>query len=203
MLKNIRKGFTIVELVIVIAVIAILAGVLIPTFSSVTRNAKKSAAMQQAKNAMEATLALTGGSYPDGTDFVVTESTANGKVKADYWFEYQGNKLTEADSGKPEAYESADGYYAVYFSSKCFEGEKAADNLKASLALLEASIQRVQGMSKFKITATSLGTATSGGYYELTVAEQTGTDACPAASFRIYFTSDIEPSLIIIMGKNY
>ena len=30
-----KRGFTIIELVIVIAVIAILAGVLIPTFSSV------------------------------------------------------------------------------------------------------------------------------------------------------------------------
>lgn len=42
MKKNInKKGFTIVELVIVIAVIAILAAVLIPTFSQVVTNAKK------------------------------------------------------------------------------------------------------------------------------------------------------------------
>lgn len=41
-MKNInKKGFTIVELVIVIAVIAILAAVLIPTFSQVVTNAKK------------------------------------------------------------------------------------------------------------------------------------------------------------------
>ena len=36
-----KKGFTIVELVIVIAVIAILAAVLIPTFSSVIDKANK------------------------------------------------------------------------------------------------------------------------------------------------------------------
>ena len=36
-----RKGFTIVELVIVIAVIAILAAVLIPTFSSLTQKRLK------------------------------------------------------------------------------------------------------------------------------------------------------------------
>ncbi len=45
-----KKGFTIVELVIVIAVIAILAGVLFPTFAGVVENAKKSAAMQEARN---------------------------------------------------------------------------------------------------------------------------------------------------------
>ena len=36
-MKRNKKGFTIVELVIVIAVIAILAAVLIPTFSSLIR----------------------------------------------------------------------------------------------------------------------------------------------------------------------
>ena len=97
MFKNIRKGFTIVELVIVIAVIAILAGVLIPTFSSVTKNAKKSAAQQQAKNGMESILALTGGSYPDGTDFLVSDSAKADGAKLDYWFAYAGNKLVEAE----------------------------------------------------------------------------------------------------------
>ena len=50
MKRNNKKGFTIVELVIVIAVIAILAGVLIPTFANVVGNAKESAALQEAKN---------------------------------------------------------------------------------------------------------------------------------------------------------
>ena len=51
MKKTNKKGFTIVELVIVIAVIAILAAVLIPTFTNVVKKAKISAAMQAAKNA--------------------------------------------------------------------------------------------------------------------------------------------------------
>ena len=45
-----KKGFTIVELVIVIAVIAILAAVLIPTFATVIEKANKSAAMQACRN---------------------------------------------------------------------------------------------------------------------------------------------------------
>lgn len=53
-MKNVmkkNKGFTIVELVIVIAVIAILAGVLIPTFSGIVAKANQSKALQEATNA--------------------------------------------------------------------------------------------------------------------------------------------------------
>ena len=61
MRKNNKKGFTIVELVIVIAVIAILAAVLIPTFASMINKANESKALQEAKNAYTADLALLDG----------------------------------------------------------------------------------------------------------------------------------------------
>ena len=48
--KKNRKGFTIVELVIVIAVIGILATVLVPTFGNVIEKANIAAAKQEAKN---------------------------------------------------------------------------------------------------------------------------------------------------------
>ena len=47
-MKN-KKGFTLVELVIVIAVIAILAGVMIGTFAGVISRANQSKALQKAK----------------------------------------------------------------------------------------------------------------------------------------------------------
>jgi type IV pilus assembly protein PilA len=58
MKKMNKKGFTIVELVIVIAVIAILAAVLIPTFSGVIEKANQSAAMQNAASLFKEALAL-------------------------------------------------------------------------------------------------------------------------------------------------
>lgn len=57
MKRTSKKGFTIVELVIVIAVIAILAAVMIPTFSSVIGKARDSAALQEATAAYKAALA--------------------------------------------------------------------------------------------------------------------------------------------------
>ena len=52
MKRNNKKGFTIVELVIVIAVIGILAGVLIPTFSGIISSANESSRDQKARNAL-------------------------------------------------------------------------------------------------------------------------------------------------------
>ena len=51
---NKKKGFTLVELVIVIAVIAILAGVMIATFSNVVEKANASKAFQEMKSRVDA-----------------------------------------------------------------------------------------------------------------------------------------------------
>lgn len=53
--KN-KKGFTIVELVIVIAVIGILSAILIPTFANLTTEAQKAAKKQQVSDAYTAYL---------------------------------------------------------------------------------------------------------------------------------------------------
>ncbi len=79
-----KKGFTIVELVIVIAVIAILSAVLIPTFSSVIKKANKSNADQAARNAVSAVLTeFDEATIPAEAVFIYTEG--DGKT----YYEYQ------------------------------------------------------------------------------------------------------------------
>ena len=99
MKKNNKKGFTIVELVIVIAVIAILAAVLIPTFTGVTERAKENAAMQNARNAW--TEYMT--EHADKADYeenICIKSTVDDKV---YYFhvkngEFETKAVADHDS---------------------------------------------------------------------------------------------------------
>ena len=89
MKKNNKKGFTIVELVIVIAVIAILAAVLIPTFTGVTERAKESAAMQNARNAWTDYVSANA-DQPDYKEDICIVSTVDDKV---YYFHVVDGKF--------------------------------------------------------------------------------------------------------------
>lgn len=82
-----KKGFTIVELVIVIAVIAILAGVLIPTFATVVTKANQSKAMQEARNEYQAYLAEYAAELDTTKKLVV--------VTGDYAFEVKDGQFDE------------------------------------------------------------------------------------------------------------
>lgn len=131
MKKNNRKGFTIVELVIVIAVIAILAAVLIPTFSNMVSKANDSAALQEARNTY--------------TDYIAENASAmdeDSKVAIlvdDQYFLFEGGKVNDTPVAK-EDFEAANGGtdepktyadYVVYCSEhdwdsadgKCKNGE--------------------------------------------------------------------------------
>jgi len=82
MKKTNKKGFTIVELVIVIAVIAILAAVLIPTFTNVVEKANLSNARQAGRNAYTIALAeeLADGDYDANTYYVKGNTISTSEV---------------------------------------------------------------------------------------------------------------------------
>lgn len=93
--KNNRKGFTTVELVIVIAVIAILATVLIPTFSGLIGKANASGALQTARNAQ--TAIMNQDLMPEVTGETVFKLNDGDVVyicvDEDYWFTLTAGQL--------------------------------------------------------------------------------------------------------------
>lgn len=91
MYRSKRKAFTITELVIVIAVIAILAAVLIPTFSNVVESANKSAAMSNCRMAVAEYISMvTLDDDPDNNDVSGMVFSNDG-----YYFVYMDQKLAE------------------------------------------------------------------------------------------------------------
>ena len=111
-MKKIRKAFTITELVIVIAVIAILAAVLIPTFTNVIRRAKISSdtqtvaslntalsayAVDHAVDSEEDLRAVFDGTYGEGFyDSLRPESAQYGYH---YWYDTRSGRLELSRSG--------------------------------------------------------------------------------------------------------
>lgn len=108
-----RKGFTITELVIVIAVIAILAAVLIPTFSGIIKKAENSAITQETRAALTVLQSEKNGNIPEGAYIIYKD--ANQEI----WFKYDKNAgklsaaLEIADVNTAKGYAgAADEYYA-------------------------------------------------------------------------------------------
>lgn len=216
MKNKLKKGFTIVELVIVIAVIAILAAVLIPTFSSITNSARESAALQEAKSGSETILALTTGTLPENSAFLVAddeESDTN-----DYTFVFAGQKIQNVN--------------AVEEFSDVLNMCKRNDVMKSGVAkegyIIYVSIDALKLDDKGQVTDTVAGGAdgeaeqatldthvanrilaalnipADGATYTYNLA-QNGNYAMWTSSgfeFNIYWTSDFNPTLIAFMGGN-
>ena len=115
-----KKGFTIVELVIVIAVIAILAAVLIPNLSRLVTKADKSAAMQEARS--KYTEMLADDQFKGTLDFCETAGTADLYIKIEksgtpYYFSVTDGVMSTdpvdyPSSGYTEM--TTEGYSGVY-----------------------------------------------------------------------------------------
>ncbi len=109
--KTNKKGFTIMEMLIVVAIIAVLAAIAIPTFNSALVKAKESADVANVraayaeiqvahltddekypdKNGFKAMVDLN---YEDKLDYTAPTATADGKI------EYTATKLENKESGK-------------------------------------------------------------------------------------------------------
>lgn len=105
MKRNTEKGFTVVELVIVVAVIAILAAVLVPTFSKVVRNAKVSKDVSLCKNV---NIALAAQEATDGKP--KRASDAIGKIVNDG---FVLNRLIPAAEGCYVVYDLTNNRFAL------------------------------------------------------------------------------------------
>ena len=115
---NTKKGFTIIELVIVIAVIGILAAVLIPTFSGVIEKANESAAMQAARNEYELFLAEHAAEMNGTENYTIVTNGYKFSVKAGQ-FDATATKLENGETF------SGDDLTHVVKSAKATEAQKA------------------------------------------------------------------------------
>lgn len=88
MKKRLKKGFTLVELVVVIAIIAILSAVSVAGYFGFTTNARKTATKQEAKDIANLILVVaadeeTTGVTNDGTKVTLTYTVAEGSTTTD------------------------------------------------------------------------------------------------------------------------
>ncbi len=111
MLKSKSKAFTVVELVVVIAVIAVLAAVLIPVFSNVVDSARQSVALSECRNALEEYISITlGQGDSDNEDLSGCAFSHNG-----YFYVYLNGQLhfagraNESDTLVPVTQDSLEG----------------------------------------------------------------------------------------------
>lgn len=173
---NKKKGFTLVELVIVIAVIAILAGVMIATFSNVVDKANKSADLQEVKSSLDAEYYdfIAEGQLPNA--LLVTDSTVvfttiptfdtSDIVSSDtYYFDANGKKVDSVDD--------TDAYYKVAVTYTAAEGETPASVAITKTELVSggtltntATITGRKGTA-FTVTLDIDATSDNFGYYTL------------------------------------
>lgn len=162
MKKKLKKGFTLVELVIVIAVIAILSAVLIPTFGNVIQNANDSAAFSTASNALmkyTTNQAQAGQStmLPDGYVIVFskeetystsTNTTEIATADIKYVFEFKNGSL-------------------VQYANESTKSFVKYDDIKDNIINLKNNYESVNGV----YTKTSKALSEAGVYVPISVSE--------------------------------
>ena len=131
-----KKGFTIVELVIVIAVIAILASVMIPTFSGIIKKAQDSAAEQAATSKFHAAIVYAENADCNGW-YIVDE-------EAGYYFVIEDGKLEAASEAEFAALTKSDSVAAA--EAALTVGSTAYIPVSAVEGLTDAAATEVAGV---------------------------------------------------------
>ena len=155
MKRSTKKGFTIVELVIVIAVIAILAAVLIPTFSSLIRKANIASDTQLAKNLNTAlTMGEAENGAPDDFAEVLQILRDNGFIISNlnpttkgwyYVWESASNQIILVDG---------ENNYAIKYQSKEIKAENTTPGATWHFAVSEASkVASIKALGAYVIYA--------------------------------------------------
>lgn len=156
-MKNRKKGFTIVELVIVIAVIAILAAVLIPNLSRLVGKANESARLQEVESALKVMLMSQEDGTLDETVFVIKEGDKT------YTYTYSDGKLGKETVGTEPTGKVAvkDGDEELAISTEKYKIEKVEGLGSVVVYLTENDALAFGGATK--VTTATPSTSTTPG----------------------------------------
>ena len=158
-MKMNKKGFTIVELVIVIAVIAILAAVLIPTFSGLVEKAQESATIQEARNRYTEYVGLHDYVKDGAIKQNLFIEVDKGNNNIDYVVVTNGALVAKAydELGDARAAVTNAAEYFIY----CAEHDWAAQTVVVDSVTVEAAPKCETCQTTCKETEASIGDATS------------------------------------------
>lgn len=146
-----KKGFTIVELVIVVAIIAILAAVLIPTFSNLVKKANQSADTQLVKNLNTILITEAATGDKNTTCYEAIQDVANSGYNVD--------KLTPTSDGEI-LWDSVNDYF-VYENSNgeiVYVGATEPETRPAKVAYFKIYNEKVKYIGNESSYSVYLGT---------------------------------------------
>lgn len=144
-----KKGFTIVELVIVIAVVAVLAAVLIPTFISIVKKANTSSDIQLVKNL---NIILASEAAAEGKNATMTDALKDAEENG-----YSVEKLTPTNSDNEILWDSLNDCFVLME-----EGETVPNYCGAAKTEPAANVNRFKIYSTERpLTVDGAGVATS------------------------------------------